>query len=672
MKTIIKIIIVCLLFAILPAPRVAKAGLISRAPNNLGLVGYWPMNEGQSSKAGDFSGNGNTGTITGATWADGKHGKGVNFANTGYISLGNVTAYKVATKTISFWAKPTATETYDMIFANGGANYYVTFSSSNNLFVSYSDANNIQRAFTLASGIVTLNTWAFYAVTFEVSGDNVVVSAYKNGGFVNSVTRTDGYSNSYGATFLIGAFSTSSLSFQGSLDEVRIYNRALSATEIATLYRSGQTTLRQASNQGLVGYWPMNEGRGQHAGDSSGNGNTGTITGATWVDGKRGKALDFDGTDDMVDLGDNFDFVSQSFTVCGWAKPTTGGYADGYLAGKYDGGANNGWYIRIISGVWNTGITSGDIMAGGTADMNVWQHICSVFVPAPGTAIVYKNGAQTNSTTGQTAMADNVRSAMIGNRWDNLRQFKGQIDDVRIYSRALSATEIATLYRSGSKIENAGQNSRITNGLVGLWSFNGYDYNSASTTAEVLDRSGQSYNGDNIGAAPAAGKVGQALSFDGTNDYVNLPTMQDTSGYTESMWIYMRASGGFLFTNDVCGSSWRSSANTATWYTRLVGGGTRDDFNLPALTANQWTHLVFTYDGITDVKRIYKDGQLEATKNPTTHGAGSLGLTATTCHYLGTTSGGGIIYFNGLIDEVRVYNRALSADEVKQLYNMGK
>src|SRR3989338_9287108 len=59
------------------------------------------------------------------------------------------------------------------------------------------------------------------------------------------------------------------------------------------------------TNLGLVGYWSMNEGTGSYAGDASGNKNTGTLTGGpTWVDGKRGKALSFDGSNDYVSVAD--------------------------------------------------------------------------------------------------------------------------------------------------------------------------------------------------------------------------------------------------------------------------------------------------------------------------------------------------------------------------------
>src|SRR3989344_2545886 len=73
---------------------------------------------------------------------------------------------------------------------------------------------------------------------------------------------------------------------------------------------------------GLVGYWPMNENTGTIAGDASGNGNSGTLTSmdatTDWVDGKRGKALDFDGGDDFVSIPNALNFSTMS--VSAWVN----------------------------------------------------------------------------------------------------------------------------------------------------------------------------------------------------------------------------------------------------------------------------------------------------------------------------------------------------------------
>src|SRR3989344_7313383 len=85
---------------------------------------------------------------------------------------------------------------------------------------------------------------------------------------------------------------------------------------------------RPPNNLGLVGSWPMNEGPSTQAGDFSGNNNHGTLTqmdpNTDWVNGKRGKALDFDGSDDftLVQNSSNLeDITENSFTVTALARP---------------------------------------------------------------------------------------------------------------------------------------------------------------------------------------------------------------------------------------------------------------------------------------------------------------------------------------------------------------
>ena len=107
----------------------------------------------------------------------------------------------------------------------------------------------------------------------------------------------------------------------------------------------------------------------------------------------------------------------------------------------------------------------------------------------------------------------------------NTDPFKGTIDEVRIYNRALSATEVAKLYGSGAVKTNASSanldnGSSLERGLVGHWTFDGAD-----VTTVVADRSGQGNNGYFIGGATLSakviGKLGQALRFDGADDYLH-------------------------------------------------------------------------------------------------------------------------------------------------------
>jgi hypothetical protein len=208
----------------------------------------------------------------------------------------------------------------------------------------------------------------------------------------------------------------------------------------------------------------------------------------------------------------------------------------------------------------------------------------------------------------------------------------------------------------------------VASALGGEWHF---DEGTGGIVA--ADSSGNGNDGTLTNMDPAIdwvdGKLGKALDFDGADDYVDLPLMKDTSAYTMEMWVYPDALGGFIFANDAANGNWKSSASTSTWYTRIDGSSTRDDMALSSLTTGEWTYLAFTYDGVNDVKKVYKNGVIVTTKTPTSHGAGSLDLDSATANMIGNSNDGS--NFNGTIDEVRIYNRVLSADEIKADYQEG-
>ncbi|MGZ9108868.1 MAG: LamG-like jellyroll fold domain-containing protein [Micavibrio sp.] len=201
---------------------------------------------------------------------------------------------------------------------------------------------------------------------------------------------------------------------------------------------------------GLIGYWKFDEASGITAADSSGNGNAGTLTnmdgGTDWVAGHVGNGLDFDGVDDFVNAGsaailDNL----AAKTACHWVypRPRTGYNVILY---KYQAGGVIGW------DVYQNGASSSHGGVGFQENFslstdNVWQHYCVTDDGA--TIAVYKNGVlydppDSGGAYG-SAGSDASVNLLIGNNADSSHPFEGVLDEVRIYNRVLTLTEIQQL-----------------------------------------------------------------------------------------------------------------------------------------------------------------------------------------------------------------------------------
>ncbi len=673
-------IFLVLILAFLCVPFSAVQGAtLSKAPNNLGLVGYWPLNEGSSTKAGDLSGNGLTGTLSGnpvPAWISGKHNKGLSFSGTAgcgnpCTNYGLVTTSSFSlptTLTVCVWIYPNRSEVKEIIIHGSAAPPTAFELYQNGLSVSLRGGSNTAVS---SSNSLTLNSWNFVCGTISATTGIV----YING--VGSTPATVAAPNSSSASLNIGAYNNNNYAFNGKIDDVRIYNRALSASDVLKLYQSGQVTRKMVSNNGLVGYWPLNEGTGTVAGDMSGNGKTGTLTGGTWAIGKRGGALSFNGTSDKV-TGGNIT-VGTTMTISAWIKKNNSTGQKSFFSNR----TGSGRVYLGLSGtqvfLYDSSATPSPIYSGsGSAQIGQWQHI--VATNDGSTTVFYVNGVQVTSTS----QVRTASTGAFGIGWDpsiTTEYWDGLIDDVRVYSRVLSASEVLALYKQNETAINHSQNSRITSGLVGMWSFNGADYNSASTTAEILDRSVSGNNADNVGGTPVIGKVGQALNFSGTSQYSkasgfsaagtsNQPYtfaswVKPAAGETDGNIIHMSsASTGLgwclppltLVSGKARGNSWIGSAVAVTGTSTISPGS--------------WYHLVTTWDSTGGLK-IYVNGALENTTSQATYTASGSSNYIWLSYTTGSCSGDNGDY-DGALDEVRIYSRSLSASEVKQLYDMGR
>ncbi len=212
----------------------------------------------------------------------------------------------------------------------------------------------------------------------------------------------------------------------------------------------------------------------------------------------------------------------------------------------------------------------------------------------------------------------------------------------------------------GTTTINASQTGKMTNGLVGMWSFNGPDIDWASNTA--YDRSGQGNNGAISGATAAIGARGQALSFDGVNDYITMTNTGNMSSFTLSAWIKRAAMPAVfecIFGGGAdAGGYFELLDGQVTWYD---GVGFR--YSTTYVDDNEWHHVVGRFDN--GEHTIAVDGNIEYQGDEGTYSSGTI-------YKIGVYRNNAERFFNGLIDEARVYNRALSADEIEDLYRMGQ
>jgi hypothetical protein len=467
--------------------------------------------------------------------------------------------------------------------------------------------------------------------------------------------------------------------FTGSIDEARIYNRVLTATEVVSLYNSGSGKVAQASKTGLIGYWSLDDATSTIATDLSGNGKNGTLTNmdstTDWIAGKRSKALDFDGSNDHVDLGSNVYSQSQlgaAGTISAWFKlnalPASSGTMsimdmEGIFGDQIiNSGGNTRVQVRVYDGGVKTAIGTTNLTTGR------WYHYIETWDST--TARVYLNGVEENSVAaGAMNNFDSLsRDYSIGKNCNDCgsgTRFNGAIDDVRVYSRALSPSEAAGLYGSGAQVINTSQNrtgSTLDSGLVGMWSFNGQDI--SGTTA--YDRSGNGNNGAlTNGPTKTIGKVGQALSFDGVDDAVTTGFTQQLTDFTACAWFKSGASpvgSARILEKSYTGGFWVGRGGGANSW----GGGVLESSHpygiFVTLPDQQWNHICSIRSSTTHTI-IGNGGQVS---NSNTVSGSALDTTALAIGYITSAA------YIGLIDEVRIYNRALSASEVKQLYNLGK
>ena len=423
-----------------------------------------------------------------------------------------------------------------------------------------------------------------------------------------------------------------------------------------------ETAKPAAAEAGLIAWWKFDEGGGTTVKDSAGK-NDGKITGAKWVDGKIGKALDFDGQGAYVEIPNAPALnLTKAITMEAWVKHRGNTiYTWETILAKGDSAYRLhfdetdqafGMGLTDENGFWNLSSTV-------KPDPDKWYFVVATFDGKE--AALYVNGKKTVSATDvPTTIAIDDYGVCIGdNNEATGRYFNGIIDEVKLYDRALSADEVAKQYAAASETAEAG--------LVASWAFN----EGEGTTAK--DSAGKN-NGKIVGAKWVDGKVGKALDFDGQGAYVevpNAPALNLTKAITMEAWVKHRGADIYTWETILAkgDSAYRLHFDEMD---QSFGMGLTDEngfWNLSSTVKpdpDKWYFVVATFDGKEAVLYVNGKKMVSATDIPTTIATNDYGV----C--IGENNEATGRFFNGIIDEVKLYDRALSADEVAKQYEAVK
>lgn len=655
-------------------------------PTGLGDEQLWLSatndNTGTSTAFNDQSGNGNNGTASGTlVVADTSEGGtyAYDFDGTNdYISVADSTTMRVDNPngiSISAWVNPdtvTGGDTFSnsnprYIFSKGDAapdfNYALRLLGGKVNFTYRDSLNTEYIATTEDSASITTGSWHHIAISGDSSGYTIYVNGIATASTTTGTITKSPINNADDAVAgKEGSFSKRYL--DGKLDDLRLYDRTLTQAEITHL----------ASSRGVEGPPPVGLGDEQlwlcpslndSANDISGNGNNGTLTGGTAIvsDSGSGGSRSFESyttSSDRVDVGagvfaDNSDI---SFSVWVKNKQTSAGTKVRNIFRT----TNNSFRIYAYATSY-IAVADSASYADGLSSLNTteYYHYAVNYTHSTGTVEVFRNGVSVGSGTGAGSF---TASGSI----DLLQNSLAFVDDVRAYNRKLTQAEITHL-ASSRGVEGPPP--------VGLGDEQLWLCPSLNDSANDISGNGNdgTYQGGMGTVADTSEGGAYAYSFDGSNDFIDTgsTTVHQNTVFTYAFWLNAPSAGsgtvGAAGSYDTSTASRGPLASNLTTNNKLTflyqsNGGSYNSQQLLASTVDvydsTWRHVVCEFDGNNNEVKIYIDGSLDSSTTsfvPNT-------VNITTSFKVGAGGGG---YTNGLMDDVRVYDRTLTQAEIVHL-----
>ncbi len=431
-----------------------------------GLLACYPF----TGNANDASGNSNNGIVHGATLTTDRFGN----ANSAYRFNGSGEYISIAPEQLeinqfsySLWVNahsvPAAGTSY-FIFSVGseygdqsvGLNQ--VYSGPNNGWTGGGYSAVGENQFYATGVLPPTNAWTHLVVTC----DNSLLKLYVDGQLAGSVSVA-GKTPFYGTGTVaatIGGRSTLIQYFDGDIDDLRLYNRALSAAEVTELYTNAPPCEPAPDlTKGILACFPFTG----NANDASGNNNNGTVSGAALTTdrfGNANSAYNFDGVNDYIEIPSD-KFKNNNYTFSLWMKviahPVKGNDYKIFSIGSANGSQNIALSNFYLDKYFGWVATSYNVDPPGTSidcantylpGLHTWYHIVSARDNS--TLKLYINGelVQSSATNGVMPFYGEDVKAIIGTGSIPTQYTTNEIDDIRIYDRALSVVEVTELYNA--------------------------------------------------------------------------------------------------------------------------------------------------------------------------------------------------------------------------------
>jgi uncharacterized repeat protein (TIGR01451 family) len=486
-----------------------------------------------------------------------------------------------------------------------------------------------------------------------------------------------------------------------------------------TAFPSWQATIRcetgqcASAPQSIVGWWPGEGNTNDIVGGNNGTRQNGALFGA----GKVGQALSLDGADDYVNIPDSasLDAITGAITVEGWINPQIppspplGGVGAGRAAifARRDPNLKESFELDIradgrIEVVVGTTNSSTSVFVSSNPVIqydNQWKHVAATANLATGIAKAYVNGQEVPLSTEFgptifTGQLNNVSNLFIGRRQDisdagegaaGAAYYKGLIDEVSLYNRALTASEVQAIYNAdaaGKCAPAVPTCAPAPAGAVGGW----------AGDADAYDFSGNANDGTlQNGATFAPGKVGQAFDLTHGLDRVEIPhspslNFTTSDEYSVDFWMKTQPHTN---AHPALVEKWSEFTNGSYPYVVRLNTGqygplgtifvaafdgtnTRSVDSVRRMDDNAWHHVAAVFRHSQKKLEVYVDGSLDNSSVYTTLGSISNGDPLS----LGIrpspdASREADFNYDGLLDEVAIYGRALSAADIQAIYNAG-